>query len=433
VGDRGGGPRRRRGRLIALAAVLAVAVAGVAYAVTRGDEAQQPELAQLWVDPDGGSCTRHGDPVPYAAQEACATPAEAWRHARAGDAIVVKGGRYRDTTLAKRDAGGDQRIVLRAARGERAVLEEVDLNGVEHVTLRGFRVEPDRAITDNNDKVLNIGEFARDVRLERITMDLLGAVRDGLGISGGVDGLVVAESDLCCNAGDGGGAGGKLIQMQNAGDQYGPNRRITLDRNRIHTNRQGTVEDHMECLYIAAVTQLTLSRNHFYDCALNTIEGAFGSVPQVDWTIENNVFEHADLGVAAVPLDLTACNERSNWVVQYNYLAVGAEPCDGSGVTFRGNIGRSGGCQAGAVYEHNVWADAACSPTDRVDPAVDGGAAFAAPAAPEATGPGDYRPASASAPQVGAGDPASCPATDQRGAERSADRPCDAGPLAFAP
>jgi hypothetical protein len=425
----------RRRHLIVLAAVLVIGgAAGGAWAVTReGDEAPEPETANLWVDADGGSCVRHDEPVEYVTEEACATPTQAWGQTKPGDAVSVRAGRYRKTVLASRPASADKRTVLRAARGERAVLEELDVGGVEHLTVRGFRVEPDRTIEDNNDKVLNVGEFARDVRLERIVLDVQGEVRDGLGVSGGVDGLVVAESELCCNASDGGGAGGKLIQMQNAGDAYGPNRNITLDRNRIHTNVQAVGTDHMECLYIAAVTQLTLSRNHFYDCSLNTIEGAFGSIPQVDWTIENNVFEHADMGVGSVPLDLTACNERSNWVVQYNYFAQGAEPCDGTGVTFRGNVGRSGGCQPGAVYEHNIWADGACSATDVEDPAVEDRTAFAGGLLPEVTGPGDYRPAGESAPQVGAGDPASCPATDQRGVRRPADRPCDAGPFAFIP
>jgi hypothetical protein len=182
----------------------------------------------------------------------------------------------------------------------------------------------------------------------------------------------------------------------------------------------------MECLYISSVTQLTLARNHLFDCALNTLEGAFGSVPQVDWIIENNVFEAADGGLGGVPPDLSGCHTREGWIVQYNYFAQGFDACDGAGMVIRGNVGRSGACLPEAEYSHNVWSDVQCSPTDVRDPAVDGTAAYRGATAPEARGPADYRPLPG-APQVDAGDPAHCPERDRDGRRRRGDR-CDAGP-----
>ena len=418
-------------RAAGLAAALAVAGLAVwAWNASREPDAapREPPRAQLWVDADGGGCVRRPVPRTYVPGDACPSLAAAWEKARPGDTALVRPGRYRGAgnTLEARAEAVAPSVVIRAEPRGAAVLEELTVLGAAHVGIDGFDIVPDEAITDNNDKVIDVSDRAHDVVLEHLDMDLGGAVRDGLGVSGGIRRLRVTGSELCCNAGDGSGIGGKLVQIQDAGGAFGPNADVTLDGNRIHTNLQGGSGDHMECLYIASVTQLTLSRNHFFDCALNTLEGAFGSVPQVDWVIESNVFEHADGGLGGVPPDLSGCHERSGWIVQHNYFARGFDACDGTGMVIRSNVGRAGGCLSGAEYSHNVWSDAHCSATDVEDPAVEGTAAYRAASAPEAKGAADYRPLPG-APQVDAGDPEHCPERDRDGRRRPAGR-CDAGP-----
>lgn len=77
---------------IAAAATLAAGVAAVPL-VTGGGGAPDG-TANLWVDTDGGTCTRQSAPAEYVDAAACSSPAVAWNAATAGDTIRVTNGTY---------------------------------------------------------------------------------------------------------------------------------------------------------------------------------------------------------------------------------------------------------------------------------------------------------------------------------------------------
>ena len=56
--------------------------------------AATPTTANLWVDTNGGSCTRQATAGAYIDAQACSTFDAAWDAATAGDTIVVKVGTY---------------------------------------------------------------------------------------------------------------------------------------------------------------------------------------------------------------------------------------------------------------------------------------------------------------------------------------------------
>jgi hypothetical protein len=138
------------GRRLRALAVLGVAVF-VILTVIRTGIAQdgRDARAHLWIDSDGGNCTRAKKPKRYDDARACAGLGEAYNAAnKTADAstVVIKGGRYGPQDLiGDRPSGG--RIVFREAPREQAEFDGSVVLGVgsdgpdqgpDRVTLRGL-------------------------------------------------------------------------------------------------------------------------------------------------------------------------------------------------------------------------------------------------------------------------------------------------------
>jgi hypothetical protein len=81
-----------RPRLFLLLAA-AVAAAAAAWILTTGGGEGAPATANLWVDGNGGACTRESAAA-YRDEAACGSVDAAWDAARPGDTIRVRAGRY---------------------------------------------------------------------------------------------------------------------------------------------------------------------------------------------------------------------------------------------------------------------------------------------------------------------------------------------------
>jgi hypothetical protein len=142
-----------------------------------------------------------------------------------------------------------------------------------------------------------------------------------------------------------------------------------------------------------------------------------------DVTMRNNFF--GDPGTAFYSINENLTGGCKNFVVEYNTFASGAAAlianasgnCGSiSNVVVRGNLGpHVAGCQSGITYSHNLWSDGACGTSDRTASSL----GFAA----------DGFHITSTSPARGAGDPASCPATDHDGQTRAqpSSTTCDAG------
>lgn len=75
------------------------------------------ETANLWIDTDGGTCTRSASPATYNSATACASPSAAWTASSGGDTIIAKGGTYSSTAFS---ASGTKTslVTIKAAAGE---------------------------------------------------------------------------------------------------------------------------------------------------------------------------------------------------------------------------------------------------------------------------------------------------------------------------
>jgi hypothetical protein len=79
-------------------AVTAILAAITAVALTGGGD---PGVANLWVDTNGGTCTRQSPAGAYSDAGACSTPAAAITAAQVGDRINIKAGSYTSISCTK--------------------------------------------------------------------------------------------------------------------------------------------------------------------------------------------------------------------------------------------------------------------------------------------------------------------------------------------
>lgn len=438
------------GRVIAVAAASVIGVGAVVvgsngsspYLATPTPTASptpDPGNANLWVDTNGGTCSRQSTPGAYVNAAACANLNAAWQAASNGDSILIKAGTYpTQATIAARSGQGSPAVIIDEAPGESVTVQEMDLNGADWLTLKGITVVPASSSGNPNEELFGMKHVA-NITIDGITVDgRFGGVaqsRDLFDINGDTQDVTVKNSDIGYNV------DAKAFKVQTACSPACPiqNTNTVLDHNEFHDNVQ--VVAHLECIWAEAASQFTLSRNHFYDCSLN-IEAAqdaeTGSYD--DWLFSENIFEAADAGTGGAGLDFDgSCAQMlgqgmSNWRIEYNRFynssfLTGCNSTIGAQVTYRGNIGGTGDftCLSGATYLYNVWQAKDCSASDIQDSTINDDAQFVSPLANNVFGRGDYHAASCSSGMIGKGDPSSYPSTDADGNARPVGT-VDAGP-----
>lgn len=129
----------RRSRLTlrcVMAAVMALVLVGAIFPTSPASSS----TAKLYVVAPGGS-----DTAPGTAEEPFATLGHAFDQLEAGDVLTVRGGTYREridfSARGLADGGPDKPVTVRAATGERPVLEgSIVFRGVDHWNVHGLDV-----------------------------------------------------------------------------------------------------------------------------------------------------------------------------------------------------------------------------------------------------------------------------------------------------
>jgi hypothetical protein len=105
-------------------------------------------VANIWIDQNGGSCTRAATAAAYADATSCGSFAAALSNAQAGDTVLVRCNSGTSCTFAPEELSGDRgsaTITISAASGYTVSFEEpqgsnryVWLNGLRHVTFKNI-------------------------------------------------------------------------------------------------------------------------------------------------------------------------------------------------------------------------------------------------------------------------------------------------------
>jgi hypothetical protein len=131
------------------------------------------ETANIWIDTNGGTCTRNATPAAYNDAQAC-TPAAAISAAQASDLILIKGGSYSSITLSK------------AVTVHPASTESVVFTGGVTVSAGGAIIDGGDTVGVDETNRITAGDLtlSGDTTTDKVIEDVSGASGVGLGING---------------------------------------------------------------------------------------------------------------------------------------------------------------------------------------------------------------------------------------------------------
>ena len=381
--------------------------------------------ANVWVDPNGGSCTRRATEGAYGDAQSCAGLAAAYNAAASGDTIVVTAGVYGPQVLRP----GTKKLTIRNAPGVVPVLGTTIVEA-SNITLIGFKVERN----DAHDDLI-------------ATLEARGAnnIFDGVHVN---TKNVYGRQGIHARGNNNTFRNGSTYNVTDEKGAWISGNNVTFDNFNFYNTYATASHIHNECAYVIGANGFTIRNSKFWRCptmALYLTRGSwYGAPPWGNVTVENNVFGHStDTGrddswhyygfvfSGALSYDGAPLN---NFKVRYNTFeqpvslvsslrAVGASE-------FVGNLGGGWDCVSGMTYRYNVGEK--CSPTDKaISPASSCGPP--ACASPRTASLGWSNPEAhdfhltPKSPAINAGDPNDHPRTDKDGRRRPAGSRPDAG------
>jgi hypothetical protein len=379
--------------------------------------------ANLWVDTNGGSCTRQSTAGNYVDAQACGSFDAAYHAANPGDLVLVQSGNYGDQSLSAdgTKAAGGARVVIAPATGATVVVGSkplatilktstgLDVTGSTAVTFQDFTVRGD----------VNAGSAANNVTFQNLITN------------NGILGIYHASNISFIGGSYGNTNEYKAEIFPNGSWQH--NQNILIQGVTIHDmHSDDFVCCHVEGLLLSDGDNVTISGNTFYnndifDLSIGVFCGQGGCAQLSNITVENNFFGgggtgyQSSLGLNTNTTTWNGLNVRNNTAL----VDMRHPDCSGgcTNVKYSGNISPLQGsweCVGNVNYKHNVWTGAggSCDPTDiSVANAnfVNGGG-----------NPPDLHITSLS-PAIDKGDPTNCPSTDIDGQTRPNGTACDAG------
>ena len=339
----GAAPTRRAFK-VPIAAFLTATATAAALGVAAGSADASP-LRALHISPKGSNsslCTL---------RRPCRTFARAYRLARPGQTVLVRGGTYGGQTLPYDwKKLSSRKVVFRPAGTARVTIRGSLRVSARYVELRGFKVGSWVASAPAGHVVFRSVSAGRFVVSGASDVSVLGGT---LGPSANLPNLVQAKSSTSVH----------------------PPRNLLVSGVTV-TGYRSTTGAPTHCLEVRNAIGLTVRNSRFLDCdgsAVYFAEGGFAGAP-ANVTLENDVFGRT--GSYAVYLAGARGERWANFLVRNNSsdraIAVSPQSRPAGGLDFYSNIATSfTGCgRAGVSADFNVWrVGSACGAGDVVAPA----------------------------------------------------------------
>ncbi len=317
-----------------------------------------PGVANLWVDTNGGSCTRQATAGSWADAQACSWN-QAYQTAQTGDVILVRGGSYGNVTIGPNKASiAAPGVTFRTASGETVVVNDLE-NGNIAGAAGGSNISfvgPATARSFRSDQASNIV-------VDGWNVDCNGCDNEQIFHLEAANNVTVRNSEIQDNKNN------SLMWVSGSN--------LTFENNKIHdAGLPNGSASHTECLYAWSVTNLTLKRNHFWHCSVmdvfitgnNTANGGY---------VENNIFEKPWENTGVISNSAYAFHFRtggspspdpSNWDFRYNTFVgplsinTSENPVGAGGMRVIGNVFLSGSAcgHANTTYSYNAFVSGAC-------------------------------------------------------------------------
>ena len=322
-------------------------------------------VANLWVDPNGGSCARNASAVAYADATACGSLNAAYQAAANGDTVRVRGGSYSGQNIGQKDAAAAPGITITNATGETVEYASLTVKG-SFVRVGGFLAH-DLSVDGAGNNATN--RPVEEVVVENFEID--GRDRNGspIGYLRGVRAVTWRNGEIHSNK-------NMSLVLADQDASAGALNQVTFDKMVFHDALLDSGSGaHTECLYAQGINNLRITNSHFYRCAVMDVfitRWTGTNVDPIGGYIENNIFE-TPLSEGNVCCAANAFHFRNggepapninNWDFRYN-LFVGAlslggteNAIEGGGLRVIGNtfLGSST-CKAGGTWTANVHGD----------------------------------------------------------------------------
>jgi chitodextrinase len=396
--------------------------------------------AHLWVDTNGGSCTRSASAGAYSDAAACAGLNAAYQAAANGDTILVRGGSYGGQIITEKTAAAAPGIRIASTTGETVTYARVEIKG-SFIQLTGPFVTNGLELDGSGNSAAN--RPVEEVLIEYFEVDGQGLDGSPIGYLRGVDRVTWRNGTVHHNKNM------SLVLADQEAAAGGVNN-VTFDRMVFHDALlDASSSAHTECLYAQGIGNLRITNSHFYRCAVMDVfvtRWTGTDVDAVGGYIENNVFE-APLSAGNVCCAGNAFHFRDggepapdidNWDVRYNVfasaLSFGSNEnvVEGGGLRVVGNVFLgSSACKSGATYAYNVHGDgSSCGGTGEVNSnSTTIRSGFAGYVGSIATN-NNWR-LSATSVLIDKGNPGSYPGGDRDGNTRYTGNGPDAGPFEY--
>ena len=317
--------------------------------VTRPKSPPAPPVgtAHVWVDANGGSCSRSVTPRAYADARACRNLQSAYHAAQAGETVAIRTATYPGQTL----AAGTKRVTFRAAGPGRPTFGHF-VSAAANVTVRGVVIQ-DRSEQSGTCTNAPYGILVACGQSQ--TYD--NVIVDGLN-TGGKHGIETPGRGFTL----------KNSEIRNIRDRKGFEGGaddMLFENNYWHDITIRTDGVHNECMYINGGNRSVYRRNLFIGCPVMAMffTNWSGGPPYRDVLIENNVFGHTldDSGDwhSGPALLLGGGFDNQNtwfaWTVRYNTFETDPFVGDAPGGSSRwyGNLGGID-CAPAFTYSYNV-------------------------------------------------------------------------------
>lgn len=325
-----------------------------------------PAGTALWVDTNGGTCTRNPN-TGYVDTAACGSFSAAQAAAQPGDLVTVKGGTYGPQTLSANKAGG--RIVFEASSGETVNVQAPWGNDSLTLTERAGNLTFRRL----NVSWLSGGTCAGEstnVTFENTQIQTMGLHR--------------AVNWLFLGGGVGPAASTNTVDAHPLIDDCGSpitnvNKNVVFDGVYFHDVYTTDPDLHTECLLVTGVDGLTIRNSRFFNCDstgdIYVTRWNYGSASS-HGVVENVLIENTmfldDCGYSGGPAGSQGCQP---WSIQLeqdaqitfrhntwtkSLLLLSNTNCGSCGdpvrpVIIANNYGSVAGCLTGATFSGNVW------------------------------------------------------------------------------
>jgi chitodextrinase len=326
---------------------------GATAACPVGNPPPANGTAQLWVDANGGSCTRSSSPAAYADAQACGSLNDAYLKAAAGDLILIKAGSYGSQEIANRSDIGTAQVVFQPAPGESVTLHDLTIFAHDIAVQGGDTLgvdEPNRlTITQGTDaQMAHYNDGYRHIVLEDIHTEsaFINAWATTLRYS------EIGPLNVCAGRSDDLVKGWWFdVNGQDQGIQQ-----LRVEYNDIHDNHDegcSAGSPHNDAIQFEGDNSV-IRGNHIWWCGTQCVFQGYDGVNDV---IDNNMIEESsgcsrcgdssEVGVAGTVLF------QNNTVKGNVTFSGGSIPAN---ATVRNNIFLSGqGCDPKAVYSYNVF------------------------------------------------------------------------------